>query len=46
MDLDHGMAEHASQLEASIPAWFDGSCSSVLGDDGVCISLSEILYNT
>ena len=44
--VDHGVGKRAGQLETSVPVWFDGSCSSVLGDDDVCVSLREILYNT
>jgi hypothetical protein len=44
--MDHGVGEHAGQLEASVSAWFDGSCSGVLGDDGACVSSHEILCNT
>jgi len=45
-NMDHGVGEHAGQLEASVSAWFDGLCSGVLGDDGACVSSHEILCNT
>jgi len=45
-NMDYGMDEDARQTKASILAWLDGSCSSILGDDGACILSSEIVYDT
>ena len=36
----------AGQLEASVPAWLDGSCYGVLGDDDACIPWGESSYTT
>ena len=33
-NMDYAVDKGASQTGASVPAWFDGSSSSVLGDDG------------
>ena len=33
--FDRGMG--AGKLEASIPAWLEGSCYVVIGEDGACV---------
>ena len=44
--VHYGVDEDVGQTEASIPAWLDWSCSSVLGDDGACVPSREIVYDT
>ena len=44
-NIDYGMDEDTGPTEASVPAWLDGSCNSVLGNDGACVFLCEVMYN-